>query len=53
MSAPLLVMTRVFTAALVWARCTFLGHNVHITEGIIYPAGHCTRCGKYIRIGID
>jgi hypothetical protein len=34
-------------------RCAFFGHEVKVTEGIIYPAGYCTRCGKYVRMGID
>lgn len=33
--------------------CCIRGHEVHVTEGIIYPAGHCTYCGRYIRIGVD
>lgn len=33
--------------------CFLLGHNVHVTQGLIYPSGYCERCGKFVRMGID
>ena len=38
---------------LVKLRCVVIGHNVHVTEGLIWPGGYCVDCGKYIRMGID